>query len=168
MSVFQASRRKRLLYAVVALASTRLGLALPAAARGFPEVNRSTVAVSPVTAAVDAPLVSLSAPELVGVGAPISASATALTTVSSISIGYCPGFTCSAPFATEFASAPGGLLNMSWTGLPPDGVYTLVASAVTVGGGRGESTAFTVTVDGTAPETTLLSAPSATVAVASA
>ena len=126
MSFLLASRQKRLLCATACLALAGLGLVRPAAARPFPEVVRSA-AFAPATAAVDAPLVSLTAPALIAPGAPISASATALAALSSTSVGYCPGWTCSAPFATEFGSTLGGVLTMVWKALPPDGVYTLVA-----------------------------------------
>ncbi|MDX6477371.1 MAG: large repetitive protein, partial [Gaiellaceae bacterium] len=168
MSVLTASRRRRILLAAASLALTGLGLARPAAARVVPEFRTAGATVAIASAGLDAPKVSLSVSPLVAPGAPVNARATALTTVSSISVGYCPGFTCSTPFATRLVSVPGGALDTTWTNLPPDGVYTLVASAVTAGGAIGQSTPLTVTVKGTVPDRTLISAPSATVAVASA
>src|SRR5437763_2525013 len=165
MSIVPESRQKRLLYVLVGLALIGFGLVQPAAALVFPE---ATAAGTAFVAGPGAPQVTLSAPSNVAPGAPISATATSLAGVSSIAVGYCPGWTCSAAFATEFASATGGVLNTNWTTPPPDGIYTLLAYAVGVDGAGGESSPVTVTVDRIAPDTTIASAPDPAVAVDSA
>src|SRR3954465_13042406 len=159
MTGVSESRRLRLLsVALGTLVVIAFAVTSKAGARAFPEAGPSQTFASAGTSAA-APQVSLTVAGAVGKAEPISASATALAPLASIGIGYCPGWTCSAAFASEISSAPGGVLKTLWTGLPPDGTYTLVAYAVTADGVGGESTPGTVTVDSTPPDTSIVSAP---------
>src|SRR3954469_962207 len=162
MTGVSESRRLRLLsVALGTLVVIAFAVTSKAGARAFPEASPSQTFAAAGTSA-SAPQVSLTVAGAVGKAEPISASATALAPLASIGIGYCPGWTCSAAFASEISSAPGGVLKTLWSGLPPDGTYTLVAYAVTADGVGGESTPVTVTVDSTPPDTSIASAPSST------
>src|SRR4051794_38755611 len=128
MSVVSVPRRLRLLsVAVGTLIVVAFAIASTAGARAFPEATPAHVLSAALPSSADAPQVSLTVAGVVGPSAPVTASATALTPLASIGVGYCEGWTCSAAFATEISSAPGGVLKTLWTGLPPDGTYTLVA-----------------------------------------
>src|SRR4051812_1807820 len=107
MSVVPAPRSLRLLSVAAGIPLLlSLGTTRAAGARVFPEVGTEPALFA--ATAVTAPLVSLTVAPSVAPNAPVTATATALAPLSSIAVGYCPGFTCSAAFATQFASAPGG------------------------------------------------------------
>ena len=103
MRTLRDSRPERLFMIVAALALLGLGLARPAAARPFPEIIVSSSSLLAATAP-NAPQITVSAPANVAPGAAISATATALAGVASISVGYCPGWTCSTPLRIATAS----------------------------------------------------------------
>ena len=107
----------------------------------------------PNAAALDAlPTVIRAGQALTGSGAD------ALSGVASIAYLFCPGASCT-PTTLAGTSSTGPDYRVVWSSQPADGVYQVLARVRDVAGNTTDSAKRTVTIDNTAPQTTIGSAP---------
>jgi hypothetical protein len=116
----------------------------------------STFTVVPDTGA---PTVSLTQPAvdaLIREGQTLSAAADdSLAGVREIEFAYCPGSTCDWLLAIPLGVDTSAPYSIPWSGQPPDGEYTLLAVAIDHVGNAAASSGVTITVDNTAPTSSL-------------
>ena len=84
--------------------------------------------------------------------------ADALSGLASVAYYYCAGSSCT-PSVLVGSSGAGPTYPVTWTAQPADGTYQLVARAVDAAGNTLDSAKRTVTIDNTAPNTTVSSGP---------
>ncbi len=82
----------------------------------------------------------------------------ALSGVASISYHFCPGGSCT-PSTLVGSSSTGPDYRVVWSSQPADGVYQVLARVRDAAGNTTDSAKRTVTIDNTAPQTTIVSAP---------
>jgi hypothetical protein len=98
-------------------------------------------------------------PTVIRTGQAFTGSGTdALSGVASLSYLVCPGSACT-PSTLVGSSSTGPDYHVVWASQPADGVYQVVARVRDVAGNTTDSAKRTVTVDNTAPQTTIASAP---------
>jgi large repetitive protein len=85
--------------------------------------------------------------------------ADALSGVASISYYYCPGASCT-PSVLAGSSSTTSNYPFTWGVQPADGAYQVLARVVDAAGNTLDSAKRTVTIDNTAPNTTITSGPS--------
>ena len=107
----------------------------------------------PSTATLDA------LPTVVRAGQPLTGSGTdALSGVASISYLFCPGASC-APATLAGTSSTASDYRVVWSSQPADGVYQVLARVRDAAGNTTDSAKRTVTIDNTAPQTSITSGP---------
>jgi hypothetical protein len=82
----------------------------------------------------------------------------ALSGVASVAYLYCAGSSCT-PSVTIGSSSSGPSFPVTWASQPADGTYQVLARVVDAAGNTFDSVKRTVTIDNTAPNTSITSAP---------
>src|ERR687891_246071 len=90
--------------------------------------------------------------------APTGSGADALSGVASIAYLFCPGASCT-PTTLAGTSSTEPDYRVVWSSQPADGVYQVLARVRDVAGNTTDSAKRTVTIDNTAPQTTIGSGP---------
>ncbi|MGH3013586.1 MAG: beta strand repeat-containing protein, partial [Gaiellaceae bacterium] len=100
-----------------------------------------------------------SLPPVIRAGQALTGSGTdALSGVASIAYLFCPGASCT-PAALAGSSSTGPDYRFVWSSQPADGVYQVLARVRDAAGNTTDSAKRTVTIDNTAPQTTIASGP---------
>jgi Bacterial Ig-like domain len=98
-------------------------------------------------------------PTVIRAGQALTGSGTdALSGVASIAFLFCPGASC-APTNLAGSSSTGPDYRVVWSSQPADGVYQVLARVRDAAGNTTDSAKRTVTIDNTAPQTTISSGP---------
>jgi uncharacterized protein YhfF len=98
-------------------------------------------------------------PTVIHAGQALTGSGTdALSGVASIAYLFCPGASCT-PTTLAGSSSTGPDYRVVWGSQPADGVYQVLARVRDVAGNTTDSAKRTVTIDNTAPQTTIASGP---------
>ena len=89
-------------------------------------------------------------------GATVSATASdAGSGIRQVEFRYCPGATCTFASGTTIGTATSAPYTVAWNSQPPDGTYTIAVQATDNVGNTATDGTSTVTLDNSAPTTTL-------------